>query len=71
MHSGIRVLDPVITTAHITRNHAYMIYDTLLGIDETYKPKPQMADWKVSDGWPENLHLHAAQRAQMARWRNR
>jgi peptide/nickel transport system substrate-binding protein len=49
MHSGIRVLDPVITTAHITRNHSYMIYDTLLGIDETYKPQPQMADWKISD----------------------
>src|SRR5665648_138612 len=49
MHSGIRILDPVITTAHITRNHAYMIYDTLLGIDETYKPHPQMADWKISD----------------------
>ena len=49
MHSGIRVLDPVITTAHITRNHAYMIYDTLLGIDEAYKPKPQMADWKISE----------------------
>jgi len=25
MHSGLRVLDPIITTAHITRNHAYMI----------------------------------------------
>ena len=49
MHSGIRVLDPVITTAHITRNHGYMIYDTLLGIDATYKPQPQMADWKISD----------------------
>jgi peptide/nickel transport system substrate-binding protein len=49
MHSGLRVLDPVITTAHITRNHSYMIYDTLLGIDESYKPKPQMADWKVSE----------------------
>ena len=49
MHSGMRVLDPVITTAHITRNHAYMIYDTLLGIDESYKPKPQMADWKISE----------------------
>ncbi|MDT8857769.1 hypothetical protein RNZ50_22565 [Paracoccaceae bacterium Fryx2] len=22
MHSGLRVLDPVITTAHITRNHS-------------------------------------------------
>jgi peptide/nickel transport system substrate-binding protein len=49
MHSGIRVLDPVITTAHITRNHSYMIYDTLLGIDATYKPQPQMASWKISE----------------------
>ena len=49
MHSGLRVLDPVITTAHITRNHGYMIYDTLLAIDENYKPQPQMASWKVSD----------------------
>ena len=49
MHSGIRVLDPVITTAHITRNHSYMIYDTLFGIDESYKPQPQMASWKISE----------------------
>ena len=49
MHSGIRVLDPVITTAHITRNHGYMIYDTLLGMDENLKPQPQMASFEVSD----------------------
>ena len=49
MHSGIRVLDPVITTAHITRNHGYMIYDTLLGMDESLKPQPQMASWEISD----------------------
>jgi peptide/nickel transport system substrate-binding protein len=49
MHSGLRVLDPVITTAHISRNHAYMIYDTLLSMDEALKPQPQMASWKVSD----------------------
>jgi peptide/nickel transport system substrate-binding protein len=48
MHSGLRVLDPVITTAHITRNHAYMIYDTLLAIDDNFKPQPQMAQWKVT-----------------------
>ena len=24
MHSGLRVLDPIITTAHITRDHAYL-----------------------------------------------
>lgn len=49
MHSGLRVLDPVITTAHITRNHAYMIYDVLLAQDENFQPQPQMADWTVSD----------------------
>ena len=49
MHSAIRVLDPIITTAHITRNHGYMIYDTLLGMDSSYQPRPQMADWTVSD----------------------
>lgn len=49
MHSGLRVLDPVITTAHITRNHAYMIYDTLLAMDAENTPRPQMASWKVSD----------------------
>ncbi|MCR4268543.1 ABC transporter substrate-binding protein [Nitratireductor sp. ZSWI3] len=49
MHSGLRVLDPVITTAHITRDHGYMIYDVLVAVDENFKPQPQMADWTVSD----------------------
>ena len=49
MHSGLRVLDPIITTAHITRNHGYMIYDVLLGQDENFTPQPQMAEFSVSD----------------------
>lgn len=49
MHSGLRVLDPIITTAHITRNHAYMIYDVLVAQDSQFKPQPQMASWEVSD----------------------
>lgn len=49
MHSGLRVLDPITTTAHITRNHGYMIYDVLLAQDEDFQPHPQMADWEVSD----------------------
>ncbi|TKT76201.1 ABC transporter substrate-binding protein [Aquamicrobium sp. LC103] len=49
MHSGLRVLDPIITTAHITRNHGYMIYDVLVAVDEDFKPHPQMADWAISD----------------------
>lgn len=48
MHSPLRVTDPVLTTAYITRNHGYMIYDTLLGTDETFHVRPQMADWTLS-----------------------
>ncbi len=41
-HADLRNIDPVWTTAIITRNHAYMIYDTLFGVDESYVPQPQM-----------------------------
>ena len=39
----------IITTAYITRDHGYMVYDTLLATDSNFKIQPQMADWKVSD----------------------
>ncbi|MEH2512929.1 peptide/nickel transport system substrate-binding protein [Nitrobacteraceae bacterium AZCC 1564] len=49
MHSDLRVIDPLLTTAYITRDHGYMVYDTLLATDSNFKIRPQMADWKVSD----------------------
>ncbi|MCO6385970.1 ABC transporter substrate-binding protein [Aliihoeflea sp. 40Bstr573] len=49
MHSGLRVLDPIITTAHITRNHGYMIYDVLIAVNENFEVQPQMADYEVSE----------------------
>jgi len=50
MHSDVKVLDPVWSGAYITRNHAYLIYDTLFAIDEKFQPKPQMVEsWKASD----------------------
>src|SRR5260221_6345722 len=49
MHSDLRVIDPGLTTAYITRDHGYMVYDTLLATDANFKIQPQMADWKVSD----------------------
>ncbi|RYF83639.1 MAG: ABC transporter substrate-binding protein [Comamonadaceae bacterium] len=42
--SDLKVLDPVWTTANITRNHSYMIYDTLFGLDEKGVVRPQMVD---------------------------
>ena len=49
MHSDLRILDPIFTGAYITRDHGYMVYDTLLATDSNFKVQPQMADWKVSD----------------------
>src|SRR5579871_16502 len=47
--ADLRVLDPVWTTAYITRNHAYMIYDTLFATDEHFQVQPQMVErWEVS-----------------------
>src|SRR5215475_4986854 len=34
MHSDLKILDPIWTTAYIVRNHGYMIYDTLLAQDD-------------------------------------
>src|SRR5690606_19118554 len=49
MHSGLRMMDPIQSTAFITRDHGYMIYDTLVGIDANFEVQPQMADWEVLD----------------------
>lgn len=49
MHSGLRITDPILTTAYITRDHGYMVFDTLLGMDEDLHVRPQMADFTVSD----------------------
>ncbi len=37
------VLDPIWTTAYVTRNHGYLVFDTLFGLDGSFKPSPQMA----------------------------
>ena len=49
-HAQLEVLDPIWTTAYITRTHGYLIYDTLFGLDEESEPQPQMVDtWTVSE----------------------
>jgi peptide/nickel transport system substrate-binding protein len=46
---NLKIVDPIWTTAYITRNHAYMVWDTLFALDADNKPQPQMVDaWSVS-----------------------
>ncbi len=49
-HADLKNLDPIWTTAYISRNHGYMIYDTLFAMDESFQPQPQMVDtWEQSE----------------------
>src|SRR5271154_4694120 len=48
-NGNLTILDPIWTTAYVTRNHGYLIYDTLFASDENNVIKPQMVDtWEVS-----------------------
>ena len=42
--ANLTSLDPVWTTATVTRNYAYLVYDTLFGTDDALTPRPQMAE---------------------------
>lgn len=42
--ADLKVLDPIWTTAFVTRDHGYMIYDTLFGVDTKGDVHPQMVD---------------------------
>ena len=49
-HSDLKILDPIWTTAYITRNHGYMVYDVLFATDAKGEVQPQMVDkYTVSD----------------------
>ncbi|MDR6871964.1 peptide/nickel transport system substrate-binding protein [Bosea sp. BE125] len=42
--ANLTALDPIWTTATVTNNHGYYVYDTLYAHDLDMKPQPQMAE---------------------------
>src|SRR6516165_361533 len=42
--ADVTILDPLLTTAYPTRNHAHMCWDTLYGVDADFVPRPQLAE---------------------------
>jgi len=84
--ANLTSLDPVWTTAVVTRNNAFMIYDQICAQDSKGEIRPQMAEgWEISqDGlaWTftlrENLAFHDGEKvlakdcvASIDRWRRR
>ena len=47
--ANLTSLDPVWTTATVTRNFALMTYETLFGRDQAFNPQPQMIETPVID----------------------
>lgn len=40
--SDLAVLDPILTAAYVTRNHGMLVFDTLYGMDASFRIQPQM-----------------------------
>ncbi|MFO1349343.1 MAG: ABC transporter substrate-binding protein [Gammaproteobacteria bacterium] len=57
--ADLKNLDPIWTTAAITQNHGYMVYDVLFAMDSHGQPQPQMVDtWSASaDGMHYTFQL--------------
>ena len=66
-HSDLKIVDPIWTTAYITRDHGYMIYDTLFATDANGQIKPQMIDKYDLSRRQAHLDDDAARRPPVAR----
>ena len=57
--SDLAVLDPIVTFNRPTRNYAYLVFDTLYGLDTNWQAQPQMvAGHEIDDdGLTWNLRL--------------
>jgi len=84
--ANLTLLDPILTTAIVTNNHAYYVFDTLYSAGADSTPKPQMASgaevsadgrtWRI--GLREGLKFHDGTpvlardcAASIARWAKR
>jgi peptide/nickel transport system substrate-binding protein len=84
--ADLAIVDPVVTTSYQTRDHGFMVWDTLYGQDNQYRIRPQMAaghttendgkTWKLT--LRDGLKFHDGERvlardaaASIARWSKR
>ena len=47
--SDLTALDPVWTSVYVTRNHGYLVFDTLYGQDSSFQVQPQMVEGAVTE----------------------
>ena len=64
---GLQNLDPIASPSFVTRNFAYMVYDTLVSMDSKGEYKPQMLEVLDAQRGPDGLDLQAAPRPRIPR----
>lgn len=42
--ADLAILDPIWTTSYQTRDHGFMVFDTLFGVDSNFQAQPQMVE---------------------------
>ena len=47
--ADLATLDPIWTTSYQTRDHGFMVYDTLFGQDQAYRAQPQMLEGTTTE----------------------
>ncbi len=84
--ADLAIVDPIVTTSYQTRDHGYMVFDTLYGQDNEYRIRPQMVEghtvendgktWKLT--LRQGLKFHDGERvlardaaASITRWGKR
>ena len=55
--ADLAVADPVWTTAYQSRDHGFLVFDTLFGQDDAFQARPQMLEAAEADGLEWRLRL--------------
>lgn len=63
--ANLTLLDPHFTTAQVTTNHAWAIYDTLFAVTANGEPRPQMAAGYSIEDDGHALPDHLARRTEI------
>ena len=58
-HSDLKILDPIWTGGYITRNHGYLIYDTLFAVDEQGDAARRLTLCAISPALPNEIPIWA------------
>jgi peptide/nickel transport system substrate-binding protein len=63
-YADLRNIDPIWTTASVTNNHAYLIYDVLFALDDQFRAQPQMVESVTTsaDGLTHTFKLRPGQK---------